>query len=726
MRPQKTSTKAYVFAMTRRVRLWLCLGISVVISVRNRRVLWGSARAACLFSGLILVASASDSGLIVINPTNRTVTTSNFFVAWNTGKDVEAITTLKWAGGQNMTGSGALDTCGPEFPGAVEYMGNSYAPPDPESGGLVLVGGGTTTPPGTTAWSGQSLPSGTDQVTINSSSTGCRPSSAGINVKTIYSFFNPADPSTTWFGVQRAFDFTATTFAHNFRPYMPRLSLGEGFTQVLYPTTSGTLATMSVYDCGGGCTGPVVAGNAAPLNPLWDATRGWFAIHNPGTLQGVVVKRNPSADPQGKPITAQLWVDNDALSSTNASSFLLMSPTGGFKAGLVTEVETLCFYDSSIWTPSLTPPAACSSSLPNTWYVNGVSGSDSNDCKLLTTACKTIGHAISLAGSGGTIRVAAGTYYENLTISVNLKVIGSGHSTTIIDGSESGLDYGAPVVTITNTAHNVVLSDVTIRNGSFDHGEGGGIYSYSSGALTINCSWITGNTVTFEGGGIYNQSQSATLTINGSTISGNTAGYGTGGISFAGKVTINKSTISGNSCIEGCTGGGIYSGPLVLNNSTVTGNDAIEGGGIFATSAMISNSTITGNSAVPQFGGGGIYVGNGGAKLQNTIVAGNSGGNCGGTMTSLGFNLSSDNTCNFTGPGDMNNTDPKLGPLGNHGGSTQTMLLLKGSPAIDAGNPSGCTDNLGHLLKTDQRGAPRPDKEDTGGCDIGAVERQSD
>jgi hypothetical protein len=40
--------------------------------------------------------------------------------------------------------------------------------------------------------------------------------------------------------------------------------------------------------------------------------------------------------------------------------------------------------------------------------------------------------------------------------------------------------------------------------------------------------------------------------------------------------------------------------------------------------------------------------------------------------------------------------------------------------------PGGCTDSKGHLLKTDQRGKPRPDKEDTGGCDMGAYERQSD
>jgi hypothetical protein len=114
------------------------------------------------------------------------------------------------------------------------------------------------------------------------------------------------------------------------------------------------------------------------------------------------------------------------------------------------------------------------------------------------------------------------------------------------------------------------------------------------------------------------------------------------------------------------------------------------------------------------------------ATLQNSIVANNSGKDCGGTITSLGYNLSSDGSCKFNGPGDMNNTNPLVGPLKNNGGPTQTQALLPGSPAIDAGNPSGCTDGQGHLLKTDQRSKPRPDKEDTGGCDIGAFELQGD
>lgn len=340
-------------------------------------------------------------------------------------------------------------------------------------------------------------------------------------------------------------------------------------------------------------------------------------------------------------------------------------------------------------------PAALASS---TWYVNGGNGNDSNDCKSAKTACQTIGHAISLASSGDAIMIAASIYTENLNITVNLRLTGSAPATTIIDGGSY-----THVVSILNTALNVTLSKLTIRNGSA--AGGGGIINW--GKLTISSSTISGNfaasSYSATGGGIYN---SGTLTINNSTLSGNSGStnfvYG-GGIYNSGKLAINNSTFNGNSAADftGGGGGGIY------NDGT----------------AKISNTTFSGNSSPV---GGGIYNG-GTITLQNSIIANSTaGGNCYGTVTSNGHNLSSDNTCSFTNTGDLENTDPKLGPLQNNGGLTLTMALPSGSPAIDAGNPSGCTDNLGHLLKTDQRGQPRPDKEDTVGCDIGAYESQSD
>lgn len=150
------------------------------------------------------------------------------------------------------------------------------------------------------------------------------------------------------------------------------------------------------------------------------------------------------------------------------------------------------------------------------------------------------------------------------------------------------------------------------------------------------------------------------------------------------------------------------------------------GGGIGNEGTLtLSNSTISGNTG--DYGAG---IGNyrGITVLQNSIVATNSTGNCylRSPITSNGYNLSSDHTCNFSNSSDRNNINPKLGPLQNNGGPTQTMALLPGSPAIDAGNPTGCKDNTGHLLTSDQRGMPRPDKEDKTGCDVGAYESQSD
>jgi len=87
--------------------------------------------------------------------------------------------------------------------------------------------------------------------------------------------------------------------------------------------------------------------------------------------------------------------------------------------------------------------------------------------------------------------------------------------------------------------------------------------------------------------------------------------------------------------------------------------------------------------------------------------------------------LSSDSTCNFSNSGDLNGKNPKLGTLRNNGGPTQTMALQAGSPALDAGNPAGCRDFGGTLLKTDQRGQRRPGGTETTGCDMGAYESQT-
>jgi len=59
-----------------------------------------------------------------------------------------------------------------------------------------------------------------------------------------------------------------------------------------------------------------------------------------------------------------------------------------------------------------------------------------------------------------------------------------------------------------------------------------------------------------------------------------------------------------------------------------------------------------------------------------------------GSGASAGYNLSNDNSCHFTGTGDLPNQDPQLAPLTDIGGYSQTQLPAVTSPAIDAGRPT--------------------------------------
>lgn len=378
--------------------------------------------------------------------------------------------------------------------------------------------------------------------------------------------------------------------------------------------------------------------------------------------------------------------------------------------------------------------------------------------------------AIAIASPGDTIRIAPGTYNENVVLTFDLDLVGTaGAKTTVVDGLGAGSVVTIPVAVSTS------LDGLTITNG--ESTRGGGLEVF--GSLVLTNSTVTNNraSVVGFGGGIYCASSSS-VAIRNSTISSNTA-YGNtyyddeigyyggqasgGGIAVfsGGNLTLEDSQVlsnrvvdAGNACwFSGGAGLASFPGATVsIERCAIAGNHSdCEAGAVFSRGGLsIFNSTISGNTSdsigeamvvirpilsnvtITENGSGGasraVHIdGHGGnpGTFQNSILAGNFTNTqlFGASVTSLGNNLLGNTLGIHSGEfidgvnGDQvgtvaNPLDPVLGPLANNGGSFLTHFPLPGSPVIDAGNPL-------QFELLDQRGVMRP----VGlGPDIGAVE----
>jgi hypothetical protein len=307
------------------------------------------------------------------------------------------------------------------------------------------------------------------------------------------------------------------------------------------------------------------------------------------------------------------------------------------------------------------------------------------------------GDMIDATGVSGTILLTSGELQINHNVTIN----GPGAGNLAVNGNATSRVFE-------NFASNVTISGLTISNGlpTGENSGGGGILNHFG--LTLSGTSILSNNAGghppfFAGGGGINSDGGETLTVTNSTISDNSAGGGGGGIfvnnmNSGGTVTVTNSTISDNSAGGG---GGIWNvgGTITVTNSTISANSAPTGGGI-----------LNDNGAVAQIGDTILNAGASGGTITNN----------GGTFTSLGYNLASDDGGGvLTGPGDQINTDPVLGPLQDNGGPTFTHALLPGSPAIDAGDP-----NFTPPPFDDQRGPGFP-RVVNGRIDKGSFEVQS-
>jgi CSLREA domain-containing protein len=299
-------------------------------------------------------------------------------------------------------------------------------------------------------------------------------------------------------------------------------------------------------------------------------------------------------------------------------------------------------------------------------------------------------------------------------INNNVTISGPGPNLLTITRSSNAAAVTDFSLVVVETGQTVTLSGLTLSGGQSRNG--GGVNNV--GTLTIDNCAITGNNA-HAGGGISN---STTLTIYNSTISNNVTDDFGGGINSNGPLTVINSTISGNR--TDLHGGGIKTGgsTLTVVNSTITNNradfndDNVGGGGgisTFQSVTTLRNTIVAGNfrrQAAPVRDDVDGFVN---ASSSHNLIGDGTG------MDGLSGGSNGNSVGNSTSP-----IDPRLGPLADNGGPTETHALLSGSPALDAGDNSLALDAGNNPLATDQRGAGFP-RVVNSAVDIGAFESQT-
>jgi CSLREA domain-containing protein len=318
----------------------------------------------------------------------------------------------------------------------------------------------------------------------------------------------------------------------------------------------------------------------------------------------------------------------------------------------------------------------------------------------------TIGFA---AGVTGTIQLRSAL--PNLASNITIDGPGADRLTVRRDTQFGGSLYR--IFTSSNgtsTGPTVSLLDMTISNGR-------------------------GSGTPANGGGVYNDH--GTLRIERCRINLNAATNAAGLWSVGGSTTVVESTIDHNEA-TGVGGGILNSGTLgnaalTLTNVTLENNSASGGGAAIynagpsgAATVTLQNVTISNN-----FFSASIYNdgSNSNVSPRNSIFSPRLGYPSftnvnGATITSLGYNISSDPAGGDggTGPGgvlthptDRRNTDPKLAAgLDFHGGGTPTVALRGDSPAVNTADQNSAPPR-------DQRGFLRAGPPDIGAFEFGGT-----
>lgn len=274
---------------------------------------------------------------------------------------------------------------------------------------------------------------------------------------------------------------------------------------------------------------------------------------------------------------------------------------------------------------------------------------------------------------------------------------------------------GAGLRVSNNGGGLVMLSRVIFYNNYADYA-GGGLY-LATGSVQVSDSYFGFNSSANRGGGaIMLSGGAASVSISSTTFESNET-IGRGGAIYleSGNVDITNSTFNNNrshdeaSAISAFTISGAIT--LDISHSTFV-EDAADtiNLALIASNAFAAASDITVRNSI-------LEISDTDTDVDTVCYTDN-----GGTITSLGYNLVSDDTCSFLETGDEVDEDLFLNTYGIYGQSyliNDTYGLQAGSPAIDAVPVESCLDANGIALETDTREYTRPESTN---CDIGAYE----
>jgi hypothetical protein len=302
-------------------------------------------------------------------------------------------------------------------------------------------------------------------------------------------------------------------------------------------------------------------------------------------------------------------------------------------------------------------------------------------------------------GGSGTLSVS-GSRFSGNSAKGSTKGTGDGGA---IDNGDNG---GSGTLSVSSSTFSRNSATGTQRGtgggGAIDNGD-----NHGAGTLSVSSSTFLGNKANY-GGAIANATVSAS--VSGSTFSANSAGYGgaiADGVSGIAALSVSGSTFTQNSA--SANGGAIdngdgisFRGALTVTVSTFSGNSATGSGravGVIALAhrgdgGAIDNADNEGDGTLTVTAStfSGNTARNGGDTIANFFTVWASAdifnGPChesvGGIWNDEGYNVGAGTTCLSAGTGDISHGADRLGPLAHDGGPTETLLPLKGNPAIGA------------------------------------------